>query len=267
MLETLPFMNQRVTRKALQRWLPALFLFEFRHSLSWSWLLPPLLVLASFGVTRFTYLPETLIGAPKYPEYALHLREDLELFLPLVAFFLTNQLLAQEWQRGTIPQLALRKPLFMLGALRYLYVFLFLSLCVTGGTLISITITAQHPNPDSNTWQWVGETLLTCLPNSLALSVFCQLLLLLLINSITGYIIGTSIWLLNLAAVPLLIRNNTNVDILIYSLNGWTQSMATTIPDDWWKGKLVFLALALLFLMLQQPILRYEARFIQSTEE
>ncbi len=239
--------------------------FELRQSISWSWLLPIVLILGSFGITRMMPVPSGMT-----PDYATNVRSYLEWGLPLAGIFLTVHLLAQEWMQGTLAQLALRQPLICILSIRLCLVFIYLGGCTILATFLSLSITALPTDIQNNSWRWIFETGLTILPSTFAICTLALLVAHLMVSNIAGYILGIVVWLVNFMIPTFLgIMHVPREDrgFLIYLLFGWNDRMLTAFPQDWWHGKLFLLLIASLLLICQIIVLKREARLIRNVEE
>lgn len=256
--------------------------YELRWSFSWTWVLPVAIVVFSLYMTKTNYenlvhLKQALlaegnkelaqtINVPPFPDFATGLRHDLEQFFPLFAVLPMAELLAREWRTGRIVQLALRRPLRYVLLERLGYVCFYLLFYLFVSTWISVSMTQTLPG-HLDLWQWEWQSLQIVGPPVLFLLALCLLVANVTVSAVAGYVAALGAWLINIAVVQLISASDKKSDGLCYALNGWTQCMQARHPDSWPTGKLVFFLLALALLLLQIPLLRYEARFIRTTEE
>lgn len=242
--------------------------FELRRAWSWAWFLPILLVVGALLITRATYTaPPRLPGYPindSGPDYADNVRHTLELFLPVVALFMSNQLLADEWRLGTLTQLALRRTILWVVCERFLYVCVYLIVVSFVAALVSKSIT-MHQQQETGWADWVGQVLLTAIPPAILLSTIALFFTHLTVNASVGYIVAISYWVANLLLGPLLLAEK-QTQWLLYNLNSWTFSLSAD-DVDWQKGKALLLAIGVIVLLIQGVMLRQEARFVHNMQD
>ena len=260
--------------KVKKRWIN--LLWEGRWTISWTWLLVVIIAPCSFYIAYQQYqsalfhaqaMKSEGMGSPPPAmlDYGSALRNDLERFLPLICIVLVTGLLAQEWQRGTLLQLAMRKPLSWFLFVRLTYVLLYLSGLVFILALISWNISPDHIDGLAM-WLWIWQTMLITLAPTLLLAAIGLLTAHLSVNLVTGYIVPATLWLANWLLSISIQQGHTQNDILSFLLFGWNDRMLTDTPDNWLAGKCTLCALALVLFLCQLPLLRQEARFLRSTE-
>jgi len=255
-------------------WLRSLWA-ELRHSLSWSWLLPLVVIAFSLFLSHQTPLSSsnddqrraTAVAVVQKPDYAGNLRNDLELYLPLVSAFLSLPLLAREWQYGAIAPLALRKPLALILLQRLGWVLLYLLLVVCSVALVGLWISAVPPD-GGTLWPWLWDVVRTVMPGVICISACALLVAVAAVSPGAGYLAAVGIWGLNLFSMWIVAQQKKpTTDTLLYTLNSWRTHTLVTHPDLWWVGKLIWLGEGVLFLALTCIVLRREARLVRPVNE
>ncbi|HLG76291.1 MAG TPA: hypothetical protein VKX46_07745 [Ktedonobacteraceae bacterium] len=256
------------------------FAYEWRWAISWSWILPVVIILVSLFLVRATYeplqnrqqgsevrtAPHRTSATAETIDYASALRDDLEQYLPLAGVFLTISLLAQDWRRGALIQIALRQPLRRILYERLAYVLAYLVLLILIATPVSIALTPHAPD-DGNLWLWLWNVYVTVIPSTMILIAISLLVAHSTVSTIAGYMLTASLWLANMLFAQSVKNSGGKDDLLLYLLFGWNDRTMTMTPENWWIGKTIIFVVALGLLLLQIPLLRHEARLLRYREE
>lgn len=241
------------------------FAWELRQAVTWTWILPLLVVVGIFLFTWWAYQTDLHALAPTINaahrrikvvlDYIDPLRNTLELLLPILSVFLATDLLIKEWRRGTLAFLATRKPLPWFLAIRFVYLLGYLLLLNVAAILLSWWMTPQ-PLTDLSMDEWLWQTLLTIMASTLLLMTLALLTAHLSVSSVAGYVLPACCWLANWLYALQVEQSHTTSAALSYLLFGWSDQNLTPHPEAWLAGKIILCIVAVPLLAIQPWLLR-----------
>ncbi len=237
--------NEAKNSVARSPWLPWLA-YEARFAVSWIWLVPLV------GVGGALYLLSRSSNPPF--AYPIMLCTSLEFAFPVLGSFLVIPFLSREWERGTLTQLALHKPLFRVLLLRLMLCLGYLIILAAVAAVVSLSIVHTLPVGYS-TLQWVGTVLLVSMAPTLLLAGLALFLTHLFCSALSGYLLTLGYWLLNV-----IVGTISRLQILrSYLLFSWTYP-PTSGAFNWLSSKILLCGIGLAIILLQNPLLAEEAR-------
>lgn len=235
-------LKNSVARSPWLAWLA----WEAHFAISWIWLVPMI------GVGSALYLLSRSSNPPSaYPTLLCTL---LEFAFPLLGSFLAVPLLSREWEKGTLVELALHKPLFRVLLLRLALCVGYLAVLTIIATVVSLFMAHNVPVGYS-ALQWVAAVLLISLAPTLLLTGLTLFLTHLFCSALSGYLLALGYWLLNVT-VEVIPRLQVLHPYLLFS---WTYP-PTSGAFNWLGSKLLLCGVGLVMNLLQIPLLAQEAR-------